>query len=345
MILAIAAALVAGSIATGTIAFAAPQPNTPADFFASFSENFESADSFFDVFFDTTVDTEENSVVIAAEIARAIAAEAVLASDLAQEIADRIADVDVEEARALAAEAVLASDLAQEIADRIADVDAEEARALAAEAVLASDLVQEIADRIADVDAEEARALAVEAVLASDLAQEIADRIADVDAEEAARIAADNALATDIAAIGPHFSGNHADLTNVLSNQHHIRYTNTEAVAAVGPLTTNTNAATICGNGKFLNGDGTCDPGTSFTTTGFVTANIVEGGTQVKSLGPNDGRLCFLTVVGFRDIDSQFEDARCLARVDPNDSTKMILVAFADDDASAVCTAKCIKFR
>jgi len=38
-----------------------------------------------------------------------------------------------------------------------------------------------------------------------------------------------------ISAVGPHFSGNHADLTNVLPDQHHVRYTDAEAIAAVGP--------------------------------------------------------------------------------------------------------------
>jgi len=36
-----------------------------------------------------------------------------------------------------------------------------------------------------------------------------------------------------IAAVGPHFSGDHSDLTNVTAIQHHAKYTNAEAVEAV----------------------------------------------------------------------------------------------------------------
>jgi len=40
-----------------------------------------------------------------------------------------------------------------------------------------------------------------------------------------------------VAAVGPHFSGDHADLVNVSPDQHHVKYTDAEAVLAVGPHT------------------------------------------------------------------------------------------------------------
>jgi hypothetical protein len=39
-----------------------------------------------------------------------------------------------------------------------------------------------------------------------------------------------------IDAVGPHFSGNHADLVNVTADQHHVRYADAEAVTAVEPF-------------------------------------------------------------------------------------------------------------
>ena len=38
-----------------------------------------------------------------------------------------------------------------------------------------------------------------------------------------------------IAASGPHFSGSHADLSDISADQHHVKYTDAEAVAGVGP--------------------------------------------------------------------------------------------------------------
>ncbi len=38
-----------------------------------------------------------------------------------------------------------------------------------------------------------------------------------------------------IAAVGPHFSGSHADLTDISTDQHRVEYTDTDAENAVGP--------------------------------------------------------------------------------------------------------------
>ena len=61
-----------------------------------------------------------------------------------------------------------------------------------------------------------------------------------------------------IAAVGPHFSGDHADLSNVTTSQHHVRYADSEAIAAVD-------------NGTYLKLTGG-------TLTGFLTlhANPVD---------------------------------------------------------------------
>jgi hypothetical protein len=63
-------------------------------------------------------------------------------------------------------------------------------------------------------------------------------RVEALEAQVAALLAQSHARYTDaeaIAAVGPHFSGDHAALTNVQSGQHHAVYTDSDATNAVGP--------------------------------------------------------------------------------------------------------------
>jgi hypothetical protein len=75
----------------------------------------------------------------------------------------------------------------------------------------------------------EARVAALEAQVAA-LLDALAAHEADVGAHHARYTDAEA-----VTAVGPHFSGDHDDLTNVRTDQHHARYTDAEAVTAVGP--------------------------------------------------------------------------------------------------------------
>ena len=115
-----------------------------------------------------------------------------------------------------------------------------------------------------------------------------------------------------VAAVGPHFSGSHADLTSVTAGQHHAEYTNADAVAAVGPHFSGnhadlTNVTPDQHHADVLTGvSRTTDPNTGQDTLTFSNMNvqIVSGSGTTAGATTGTGNL----IIGYNELRGWGDD-------------------------------------
>jgi len=121
--------------------------------------------------------------------------------------------------------------------------------------------------------------------------------------ELAANTAADAAAnhnrytdAESIAAVGPHFSGSHADLTNIVADQHQSKYTDAEAVTAVGDHSPDFSTV-LAGVSRIT------DPNTSQDTLRFTNMNvqIVSGSGATWGATTGTGNL----IIGYNELRNE----------------------------------------
>jgi len=108
---------------------------------------------------------------------------------------------------------------------------------------------------------------------------------------------------------------------------------------------TNTNAATICPSGTFLNGDGSCDDVTR--TSSFGQSHFGGGSlnTLTRTLISSTRSFCALTEVRVENTDTAGEFSGCRVAVSGANWILQAILEDRTDDANVICAATCFTMQ